>query len=492
VTYRLKASIDATRQVPGGEYTVRTPLGGTGPAAALSAGVIGFAAGALSGASFGVPFGEVESPRCLLLKNGDQALDVRLNGATDPVRLSAGGLMLLLQDEAASTEPLSAASVSLVTAQTEAGGLTFVIASGAEEIEPPYLVFVDSSPFVSGQASPNGNAAEIWKYRESQLVDGYSGPPSEIVRLPHPSFAGRGHGLCLPSSGGEFIVTSETDSEGNGGEVALFVPPGVTGALAPGSIPRRICSEIFAGTSSATMGLRDVIELGDGTFLVGTTGGTSPTRFANCTIEQLRAGDLEGLPLYEMPLRLDSYDHVTVPGTRRVWFNGDDQIALVDFSGSPGVATLLKIASGSNIGRPVNEFWYGFLALAPDGYLWKQRGAVPDLAGWSPATLEALTTTATNPAPDIVITSTSFTSLPSNESMISCLDFDKYGNLWAATNTSNRYQTLNVAESAHLFKFTAAQVAAGGSQVPAATITLPNWTQPWNMRCAPNVAAYPR
>lgn len=359
---------------------------------------------------------------------------------------------------------------------------TALTVSRASDVPQLELIIVDSSPFVVPPPSPNNNAAELWGYSRNTLVNGYSGAPDVVTRLPNVSWAGRGHGLCLASSGHIFVVTSESSLNGNRDESLFLLYPGSNGVLTQAQAPRFKCERIFAGTSSETEGLRDVVELGDGTFLVGSYGNTGPHRYARFTLEQALNDDMDGLPIYTMPLSLQSYDLVTVPGTRQVWFNGDNQIVLIDFSGPSGAAPLLKHASGSNIGRPVNEWWYGFLALAANGYLWKQRGAVPDIAGWSPATLNALTTTPTNPAPDIVITSTVFTSLPSNESMISCIAFDDDGNLWVASNTSNRYQTLNLVQSAHLWRFPAAAVLAGGAQTPDITVTLPNWTQPWVMK----------
>ena len=353
------------------------------------------------------------------------------------------------------------------------------------------IVLLDSSPFVSGQTSPNLNAAELWCYRRATLTNGYAGPPNKTVRLPNVSWAGRGHGLCVAPEGHIFVVTSE-DTGGNANESLLLVPPDADGQLTQEECPRFRCSRLFASTSSSNQGLRDVFRLGDGTFLVGTTGGSAPRRYAQFTLEQALADEMDGLPLYSMPLGLNSYDAVAVPGTRQVWHNGDNQLVLVDFSGPPGVAPLLKHASGTNIGRPVNEFWYGFLAWAANGYLWKQRGAVPDLAGWSPATLNALTTTPTNPPPDIALTSPVFTALPANESLISCLDFDAFGNMWVASNTSNRYSTLNVAQSAHLWRFPRAAVEAGGAQLPDITVTLPSWSQPWSLRCATGFAQVQR
>jgi hypothetical protein len=204
--------------------------------------------------------------------------------------------------------------------------------------------------------------------------------------------------------------------------------------------------------------------------------------------------EMDGLPTYQLSIspRLNSYDAVRIPNTDQLWFNGDDQIALFDFSGPPGVLTPLKVARGNQIGVPGPDDWYGFLVLGPDLSLFKQYGSLSQIVRWLPETLAAMTSTPANTPHDDVLTSPAWSALPSNESMISCLDFDKYGNLWVASNTSNRYRTLNLVQSAHSWGFSTAKVNAGSSQTPDMTITLPNWTQPWLMRISPQFRLYSR
>jgi hypothetical protein len=370
---------------------------------------------------------------------------------------------------------------------------------GGSSDDPFAIWLLDSSPFISGQFSPNGNRAELWGYRISKLVDGYAGPPDSIIGLAAP--AGRGHALCLPSTGHKVVVTSE-NAGGNANERWFLLGADADGSLTTEQAPAITCGQLFANTAYAAAGARYAVDMGGGNILLGTDGAWKMVTTAawSMTNEQLEAlpgwyyngnGAISGI---------GSWGYTRVPGTQLVRFNGDDRFFDHDFSQSTGTIDgtdflggdgLVLIALGANIGTPG---WYGFPAIDAQGNTAKVRGSVPDLAFWSPATVATLprlgNQAGANPPPDKVLTSAVFRALVAPETLMSCIDFDLHGNLWIASNCSNRYNTLNVVQSAHLWRFSAAAVAEGGEQLPDITITLPNWTQPWDLRCAPSFRRY--
>lgn len=369
---------------------------------------------------------------------------------------------------------------------------------------PPAIAWwLDSSPFISPQSSPNGNVSELWGYSTGRLVDGYSGAPTRIARLPWPNYAGRGHALCVLESGHMVVATSEHAAVGNGFESWFLLAPGAVGSLSQLDCPRIRCNQLFAGTPNATSGARSCVDMGDGNILLGTNGAWKMVTTAawSMTDEELEAipywlyngnGAISGI--------LD-WDHARVPGTQTVCWNGADRFFDIDFSAPTGVIDgttvpggdgLTRIALGSNIGQ---AGWYGFLAIDADGGRWKQRGFIPDIAYWSAATIATLpklgNQAGANPAPDKVLTSPVFAAMETHEDLFCCIDLFADGRMLVSSQNSNRYANAQVA-SAHAWIFSAAAVAAGGSQMPEATITLPNWTQPWSLRIAPGSRLHPR
>jgi hypothetical protein len=390
--------------------------------------------------------------------------------------------------------------VTISTSIVDADGVTRATVAPALS---RFLHFLDSSPFVSGQFSPNLNAAELWEYSLAQLVDGYAGVPGGITRLPNVSYAGRGHDLCITEGGHRVVATSEP-SGGNGNESWFLIPPGAEGALSQAACPRIRCAQLFSGTTAATGGARSCIDMGGGNILLGSNGAWKMVTAAawSMTDEQLAAiphwsyngnGSISGIL---------TWDHHRVPGTQTVRFNGDNRFFDIDFSVPPGVINgttvpggdgLQRIALGSNIGQ---LGWYGFLAIDSLGDTWKVRGYEPDIACWTAATVAALpklgNQAGANPPPDKTLSSPVFDALVAPETLMSCVDFDLHGNLWVASNSTNRYTTLNVVQSSHLWRFPAAAVQAGGEQMPDITITLPDWTQPWTLRIAPQFRMHAR
>jgi hypothetical protein len=372
-------------------------------------------------------------------------------------------------------------------------------------VEPTDIIthwILDASPFITPPPSPNNNAAELWGYSLAQRVDGYSGDPARIIRLPNPAYAGRGHNLIILENGDMVVATSEP-SGGNGNESWFLIGAGAIGSLSQAQCPRIRCNQLFAGTPNETGGARGCSDMGDGNILLGTNGAWKMvTRDAwSMTDEQLAAipywrysgnGSISGIL---------EWDLQRIPGTQVVRFNGEDRFFDIDFSvphgpidGTtvPGGDGLTRIALGSNIGQ---IGWYGHIAIDALGGTWKQRGFVPDIAYWSAETIASLpklgNQAGANPAPDKTLTWPQLSELGEHEDIFCGLDLLADGSMLVTSHNSNRYANAQVV-SARKWWFSAAKVAAGGEQEPDVTVTLPSWSQPWILRCTPDFRLHPR
>jgi hypothetical protein len=248
----------------------------------------------------------------------------------------------------------------------------------------------------------------------------------------------------------------------------------------------------------------------DGTLLITTTeafGETTPPGELNvnyhesvlviCTLDDLLNGTMTGLPTWTLPGThgtYANYDTALIPGTKTVIFENNNGFSIIDFTAPPGAidTAAVKRAIGSNFGVGSPADLYGHLALGPDLRLYKQRASSSDIAWWNMSTLEALTSTPTNPPPDGVLTSPVFDALQDGvEHLFCCIDFDSQGRLYTASQRSSNYSN-PVYESATLWRFSAAAALAGGAQEPECTLTLPSYSQPWMLRCAPGYRLHPR
>jgi hypothetical protein len=354
------------------------------------------------------------------------------------------------------------------------------------------LQIVDSSPFVTPNANPNNSIAETWGYSAQALGETtYSGPPSKLVRLhsriPPADGPGRGHGICLLQSGHMLVAASET-SPGNYHEGWTLIPPGASGKQVAADCPFYKSGDILGGV----FGARHTLQFEDGTILIG-----GASHWAMCTLDDLLNGTMTGLPTWTLPGvhgTYARYDSAVIPGTKTVIFENDNGISIVDFDVPPGALNTanVKRAGGSNFGTGSPADLYGHLALGPDLRLYKQRASSADIAWWNMSTLEALTSTVTNPPPDGVLTSPAFFALEDGvEHLFCCLDFDSQGRLCTASQRSSNYSH-PVYESATLWRFSAAAALAGGAQEPECTVKLPSYSQPWMLRCSPGYRLYAR
>lgn len=460
--YRLNAKIEATVQVPGGEYTIRTPLGGTGPGSALSTGSISIPAGTLSGASFGVPLGDVDSPSVVTLRNGNQDLNVRLNGAANPLRMGAAGVLLLSQEGSAE---LSSISVSTVTAQTAGGEVTFVIA-GETEAVPATAMLVADTTFTLARAM-------VESYSTEQLgMPTMMGPAERYVSL-RATQAGTAHGLCVLDDGTLIVATAESAGDpSNYYESWWVIPPNITNGAQSDQVIRVLSGDVFGLINGA----RGVAQFDDGTILL-----IGQSLVALCTLEQLIANDFLSDPVTTWNVGFTiAYDCLIVPGEgHKVWLNDVAGVRYFDFGSQPngGTITASKRASGSNW-----SVFGGFIAWSAEFGIYKVRemSTFVDLAYFGPDVLAALTDTPSNPAPTRVTTSP---NLPQDNYAAGisffAIDVDVDGNAWVGGYRfdSNGYT--------NAIKFSAAQLAAGGAQTPVATIFRPSGPSFGMVRMAP-------
>jgi hypothetical protein len=365
------------------------------------------------------------------------------------------------------------------------------VAAEPATIEQSYPTWiVDSSPFVTPNANPNNSIAEIWGYSDVALSEPtYTDGPSSLIRLhtriPPADGPGRGHGICLLQSGHMLVAASET-SPGNYHEGWTLIPPGASGKQVAADCPFYKSGDIFAHIVTPEVGTaRHTVQFEDGTILIG-----GASHWAMCSLDDLLNGTMTGLPTWTLPGvhgTYANYDAAVIPGTKTVIFENNNGISIVDFDVPPGAINTanVKRAGGSNFGTGSPADLFGHLALGPDLRLYKQRASSSDIAWWNMSTLEALTSTLTNPAPDGVMTSPAFDNLEAGvEHLFCCLEFDNLGRLYTASQRSSNYSN-PVYESATMWRFSAAGAAAGGPQEPECTVTLPNYSQPWMLRCAP-------
>jgi hypothetical protein len=462
VTYRLKASIDATRQVPGGEYTVRTPLSATGPGAALSTGVVGIPAGTLSGASFGVPLGDVASPELMLLQNGEQDLNVRLNGASSPLRVGPGGVLMINQESGGDEQQVSSVSVSTVAAQTSASSLVFVISGGPRaqtvDLSDVALWVIDNS----GLGTVPGFACRVIGYSDSQYRTNYSGEPFVVLDFP----GDIGHGIALSPSGHIVVAPGwnvNTEQQG------LYTLPSNY------KIPRRyqfglsdvtrfnldIYSPVTSGFEPRMAGF---VSQDGAHWLTGTTSG-----FDYFNISALGNGVVTTqarIPNGGAFTDVSGIWDMDYDSAHNLWWvndhiagNAQGGVRMITRSryesGEPTLLNFDVVFSGANFSRANG------MAFDAVGGLHVSQWNPPRVAYYSPAQLASGSSSPTDPTPTSVLT----WPAPLNDS--TSVIIDAQGEMFRSDWTNRVVQ-----------RFTASQVAAGGVQVPASTITVPSSVRP--------------
>jgi hypothetical protein len=381
---------------------------------------------------------------------------------------------------------------------------------GPEPISPIELWILDNSPYPSSPTTTL-NVAELWGYTSEQIrTPNYDGPPARLIRLP--LGAGRGHSFTVLASGHIIVATSE-DHTNNGRESWFRVSPGANGDLTPEQCPRIRCEQLFAGTPWQNHGARNAIAW-NGDIIIG-----SNTMYKRVPFTAWEMSDVElaALPGWNYNGNgsvsgIGDYDYARQPGTDRLVVQGQDRFFALDltlpmvnlatsFSHSgitvPGGDGLDWIALGSNVGRPQNEGWQGFIAFDAAGGLWKQRGNIPDIAYWSAATLAALpklgNQPGANPPPDKILTCPIFDAMDLNvESVFTGLDIDREGGMWTVSYSYDGLTNGGNFKPAKAYYFSPETVAAGGSQMPARIIHVPTTSQPYCVRLEPRFRLYER
>lgn len=349
--------------------------------------------------------------------------------------------------------------------------------------------------------STGGLQAELWGYSYAQVQQyGYSGPPARLIRLPPSTYAGRGHSFTILSTGHFVVCTTEALGDAdNGGESWYVIQPDANGQLSEADCPRIRCDELFAGTGYATYGARHAFQFNDDSILLGSNGDWK--QFTLSQLLNLATVDYATLPMWTYNgaggiSGIGHFDCLPVPGTRRLIVQGDDRfwqinlglpVGAINGTDVPGGDGLDWIAGGSNIGSLADGGWGGFIARDAVGGIWKQRGAVEDIAYWSPgviATLPKFTITPqANPAPTRTLTCPLITALDINiAGLFSGLDMDIDGGLWNLT----QYWSADTAPApAMLMRFAPEDVESGGDHMPDRLIYLPFREKGLSLRMAP-------
>ena len=380
----------------------------------------------------------------------------------------------------------------------------------AQLVHPIAMWILDNSPYpviTDPQSQSSLNRAELWGYSlEAINTPEYTDPPTRFIRLPQG--AGRGHGFSVLPSGHIIVSTSEDVYSNNGRESWFLVPPDAEGDLTQAECPRIRCEQLFAGTAGQNHGARQVLTWRDGLIIVGSAGIWKPITLAAWGMSDAELASLPGW-YYNgngSVSGIGNFDCALRPGTNQLVIQGQDRFWALnldlpmnnllttthDGTTVPGGDGLDWIALGSNIGRPENEGWAGFIAFDAAGGIWKQRGYIPDLAYWSAATIATLPklggTSQANPPPDKTLTCPIFDAfdIDNVESVFVGIDMDSDGGLWV---TSNNYAGFingdDIYGPSKAYHFSAAAVAAGGSQMPDRIIHLPVESQPFSIRMSP-------
>lgn len=475
MAYRLKASIDATRQVPGGEYTVKTPLAATGPGAALSSGVVGIPAGTLSGASFGVPLGDVASPELLLLQNGEQDLNVRLNGASSPLRVGPGGVLMINQEPRGDEQQVSSVSVSTVTTQAQAGSLTFIISGGPR----PQMVDLSNVALwtVHDNLSlgPQGYRCQVIGYTDEQIASDYSGAP--YVTMVFPGDVGHGVGV---SPAGYLIVAAGWDV--NSLQQGLYSLP--INSRVP-SFHRFELSEItrfnlqcFHPTNTngeprmAGFPVSDTRWLTMNSWIVEYDSSVfaSGIGLQTASNQVLTSVNTDGGNNWDCDYDSSGnlwWCNMLAAGNTQAGIRMMNRARVA--AGETGVVSFNKAFQGSNYGQ------IDGLAFDDVGGLYYSQWDPVRVAYLNAAVIAAGSGTPSNPAPTRTMTWPG--PLDDSSSIVLTKQVDMWHSDW---------------QNGKLRKFSRAQIEAGGLQTPLVTISTPPGFNPWTTRLRNDLAFHPR
>lgn len=269
-----------------------------------------------------------------------------------------------------------------------------------------------------------------------------------------------GHGMCVLSDGALVLAHAEI-SGGNGNEGFLLVPAASTSNSQVFTSPpiRRIQCNSFTNPA-AQAGARVCAELPDGSILLGR--GDWFVRLTRAQLEGIAAH--AGAAVFRPSAAGLAWD-VQPDANGNVWLAGGDELRLLPAAQFPpvgvdsAVTTVIaesKRLKGTNVAPPSYQI-YG-MALDASGGIWAptshDTGAGgDDLRYWDGAAIAALTGVATNPAPTRILTSAAFNNIVT-------MNIDATGGAWVADFGANK-----------LHYFSAAQLAAGGAQVPQQSIT---------------------
>lgn len=343
---------------------------------------------------------------------------------------------------------------------------------------------------------PYLDTARVASYTVEQLrLVSYSADPAHVVVLARSGMNGngdRGHCIAIMPDGSFLVSTTErevgADTLGPGEAVndyeSLYVIRagfrkeglGYKGELSHSQV-RRILSKTLFGNQAAQApgfgtGLRQLAYMTDDTVIIGGAAGfvriprTELMNFSS-TLTGYNKWTCNGSngEIFEFNCVRDPRN------PNHLWFDGFDRFFLLDFTGTPPSAATpintTRIAAGSNIGSAANGGWGGHLAFSSTG-IWKVRMDLNDIAFWSFAQIDALPSNHTLPGSNIVptrvLTSPAFAANNHldfvNGRGLYGIVFDAEGGAWV-----NPYYYIKNSP-VPIWHFSAAAMAAGGSQTP--------------------------
>jgi hypothetical protein len=287
------------------------------------------------------------------------------------------------------------------------------------------------------------------------------------------SIGGTPHGLSVRSDAILLTTSEEGGAVGNFTESVFVVAPDASGNLAEQDITRVLSGELFGVVD----GMRAVGTFDDGSVVLTTGGG----RITRVSLEQLIANDWSTLPPIWNANRNLGFDCITVPNSHRVWLRNLDDLQLFDLDAPTGNIVPIKYAKGSNFG-----VFGGFMAMNAEGgiHVVRELSNSMDLAYWSPALLNALTPSQTNPAPTRILTSPEFPPNYDGGVSIYAVDIDAAGGAWIG---EYRWDSSGEVRCLH---FSPEAMALGGSQMPDRIITRPSGPFFSILRHAPGFGMY--
>lgn len=288
----------------------------------------------------------------------------------------------------------------------------------------------------------------LFGWTAEHIATSYAGAPDVVINLDELG-VGVGHGHAILADGSHVIATSEDDG-GNLNESFFWVPGELvrsSRALTYPPLIRMRCGEIV--DAAAHTGARWVVQLGTGEVVMG-------REYYALLATQ---GQARGQPDFRAAVVTTTAPGVlssdaAVDGEQRVWTGAGNRVQGVPRSAllAGGAQAADKVMQGSNVSASADpNTGAGSFGFDATGAFWLLDSNSNEIKIWDAAAVAALTGVASNPAPTRMLTSPALVG----DLWGAAMDVD--GGLWVADYKET---------GGSAYHFSAAQYAAGGSQVP--------------------------